>query len=107
MEEGFNQTKRIVREEYKSLANGKVKSGEPKPNRQWVEHSPDMLEGMVKFYDPNRKFGFILGADGVDWHFREADLVERSSPLAKGMRVMFLPVEDQKGSKASQVSLGQ
>lgn len=72
------------------------------------------MKGMVKFFDPNRGFGFISGEDGTsrffhcsawigDIRFCPSCQAEIELPIA-GEEVVFLPEQTEKGPSAVNVS---
>ena len=60
-----------------------------------------MAEGVVKFYNRMKRYGFINGDDGNSYFVHETGV--KSGPLNEGDRVSFEVVEGEKGPKAEQV----
>lgn len=61
-----------------------------------------MVTGVVKFYNPNKSFGFITGDDGKDYFVHSSGLKE-GVDITEGDKVSFEVVEGDKGLKAEQV----
>ena len=61
-----------------------------------------MVTGVVKFYNPNKNFGFITGDDGKDYFVHESGLKE-GVVITEGDKVSFEVVKGDKGPKAEQV----
>ncbi|MBA7473059.1 Cold shock protein CspC [subsurface metagenome] len=59
------------------------------------------MEGIIKWFDRKRGFGFIKSA-GKDYFVHRWD-IEANSQLEKGDKVSFEPEEDPKGTKAVKV----
>ena len=52
--------------------------------------APQQFTGTVKFFDPNKKFGFIIiDNNGGDVYFSAAGLPRDASPPQSGERVQF------------------
>lgn len=64
--------------------------------------SEERLEGSVKFFNPNKNFGFITGDDGKEYYVHESSLKEGVTIEADD-RVSFKVVQDPKGPKAEEV----
>ena len=60
------------------------------------------MEGVVKFYNREKRFGFITGDDGKDYFFHESGIVE-GNVVKDEDRVSFEVVEGERGPKAEQV----
>lgn len=60
------------------------------------------MQGTVKFFNENKKFGFISGDDGKDVFVHETGLKEGVS-IKEGDKVSFEVVEGDKGPRAEQV----
>ena len=65
-----------------------------------------MQKGIIKEYDRNRGFGFILGEDGEDYFLHVSGLRPhlRSKGLKEGQRVLFDVDFDVKGDRAINVT---
>lgn len=63
-----------------------------------------MQTGKVKFYNRDKRFGFITGDDGVDYFFHETGLSEGTF-LKDEDRVEFTVEDGDRGKKAVDVSL--
>jgi CspA family cold shock protein len=61
-----------------------------------------MVTGVVKFYNPNKSFGFITGDDGKDYFVHKSGLKE-GVEITEGDKVSFEVVKGDKGPKAEQV----
>jgi len=63
-----------------------------------------MENGKVKFYNKEKKFGFITGDDGKDYFFH-ASGISSDIYLRDGDKVEFKVVEGDRGPKAAEISL--
>ena len=63
-----------------------------------------MENGKVKFYNKEKKFGFITGDDGKDYFFH-ASGISSDIYLRGGDKVEFKVVEGDRGPKAAEISL--
>ena len=63
-----------------------------------------MENGKVKFYNKEKKFGFITGDDGKDYFFH-ASGISNDIYLRDGDKVEFKVVEGDRGPKAAEISL--
>ena len=61
-----------------------------------------MVTGVVKFFNPNKSFGFITGDDGKDYFVHVSGLKE-GVEITEGDKVSFEVVKGDKGPKAEQV----
>ena len=81
---------------------------EPKEETEPFEEEPEELteeeriKGTVKFYNPNKGFGFITGGDGKEYYVHESGLKEGVT-IETDNRVFFKVVQGDKGSKAEDV----
>lgn len=57
--------------------------------------------GKIKSYNPSTRYGFITDGN-VDFRFHNSDWTLRLPP-ARGMNVEFLPVETEKGMRATNI----
>lgn len=60
------------------------------------------MKGKVKFYNVIKKWGFILGDDGLDYFVHHSQL-KKDITLNKEDSVDFIPVESEKGWCAMKV----
>jgi len=60
--------------------------------------------GRVKFYLPDKQYGFILGTDGVDVFFHANNV--RGFQPRKGQQVTYLPLATPRGVQAKDVQPG-
>jgi cold shock CspA family protein len=58
--------------------------------------------GRVKFYDAEKKFGFVTGDDGIDRFFNSNQLLHGAA-LKAGDRVSFMPTQSDRGEVARKV----
>lgn len=63
-----------------------------------------MQTGKVKFFNRDKKFGFIQGDDGVDYFFHETGLSE-GIYVKDNDRVEFTAEDGDRGKKAVNVSI--
>lgn len=63
----------------------------------------ESLEGIVKFYDDTKGFGFLRGEDGVERFFGAESWLESGAPVRKGTRVEFVATTNRRGPAAVQV----
>ena len=63
-----------------------------------------MENGKVKFYNKEKKFGFITGDDGKDYFFHASE-ISSDIYLRDGDKVEFKVVEGDRGPKAAEISL--
>jgi CspA family cold shock protein len=65
------------------------------------------MKGTVKNYKADKRFGFIVGADGRTEYFFHASAVKNanSESIREGMEVEFEPAESDKGPRAEDVYL--
>ncbi|MBU0899060.1 MAG: cold shock domain-containing protein [Nanoarchaeota archaeon] len=61
-----------------------------------------MTEGIVKFFNEEKNFGFITGEDGKDYFVHSSGLKEGVT-ITEGDKVSFKIVEGEKGKKAEEV----
>ena len=61
-----------------------------------------MPTGVVKFFNPNKSFGFITADDGKEY-FVHVDGLKEGVIISEGDKVSFEIVEGDKGPKAEQV----
>ncbi|MEM6392256.1 MAG: cold-shock protein [Planctomycetota bacterium] len=68
------------------------------------KHETEQIEGAVKWFDPKKGFGFIVGPDGQDVfvHFSQI-VVEGFKTLQDDQRVTYELVEGDKGYQAQGV----
>lgn len=62
------------------------------------------MEGIVKFYNRTKRFGFITGNDGNDYFFHETG-IEPGNNVRDEDKVSFEVVEGDRGPKAEHVKL--
>lgn len=63
-----------------------------------------MLRGTVKWFNRQRRFGWIAGHNGREY-FVHQSAVERGTALEAGMQVEFDPVRGERGEKAINVKV--
>tara|TARA_Y100000310_G_C20209676_1_gene590720 strand:+ start:249 stop:446 length:198 start_codon:yes stop_codon:yes gene_type:complete len=63
-----------------------------------------MQTGKVKFYNRNKRYGFIQGDDGTDYFFHESGLTEGTF-VNDDDKVEFKVVDGDRGKKAEDISL--
>ncbi len=61
-----------------------------------------MVEGTVKFFNADKRFGFIAGDDGKEYFVHESALKAGTS-ITKDDKVSFKPAQGDKGLKAEDV----
>ena len=62
------------------------------------------MKGKVKFFNQEKKFGFIIGEDGTEYFVHKTGLNE-GVELNEDTEVIFDIEEGEKGPKAANVSL--
>ncbi|MBC24380.1 MAG: cold-shock protein [Phycisphaerae bacterium] len=64
------------------------------------------IEGQVKWFDPRKGFGFLVGPDGQDIfvHFTSIEQSEGFRTLRDGETVLYSAAQGPKGWAASKVS---
>ena len=60
------------------------------------------MKGVIKFYNIQKKWGFILGDDGIDYFIHYSQLKENIT-LEKDDEVEFMPVKSERGWSAMRV----
>jgi len=63
-----------------------------------------MQTGKIKFYNREKRYGFITGDDGVDYFFHES-MVADGQQVRDEDKVEFNPVDSDRGKQASDISL--
>lgn len=58
--------------------------------------------GVVKWFDTTKKYGFITGADGVEVFFHISGVPSKTAPL-EGTKVTYEIVDSPKGKRAVNV----
>nr|WP_075217600.1 cold-shock protein [Mongoliimonas terrestris] len=82
--------------------------GAPRPPRRTVDMSSAVdLDGVVKWFNPDKGFGFVAGEDGGKDVFVHISVLQAAGmgPLADGQRVAMKIVETPKGREAVQISV--
>ena len=80
----------------------------PRPQRRSVDLSSAVdLDGTVKWFNPDKGFGFVAGEDGGKDVFVHISVLQAAGmgPLADGQRVSMKIVETPKGREAVQISV--
>lgn len=80
----------------------------PRPPRRTVDlSSATSLDGTVKWFNPDKGFGFVAGEDGGKDVFVHISVLQAAGmgPLADGQRVSMKIVETPKGREAVQISV--
>tara|TARA_B110000438_G_scaffold159943_1_gene153161 strand:+ start:372 stop:593 length:222 start_codon:yes stop_codon:yes gene_type:complete len=62
-----------------------------------------MQNGKVKFYNKEKKFGFITGDDGKDYFFHSSG-ISSDIYLVDGDKVEFKVIDGDRGPKAAEIS---
>lgn len=65
------------------------------------------MTGTVKFFDVEKRYGFITGDDNREIFVHQSDVREEHRPLNKGDRVEFEIGASPKGEKAASVRVVQ
>lgn len=82
--------------------------GAPRPPRRNVDLSAAApLDGVVKWFNPEKGFGFVAGDDGGKDVFVHISVLQSAgvAPLIDGQRVAMKVVETPKGREAVEISL--
>lgn len=98
-EEVEEKEKEVPEEEKKEDFEEKT---EEIPEQFGVKEEEERVEGTVKFYNPNKGFGFITGDDEKEYYVHESGLKEGVTIEADD-RVSFKIVQGDKGPKAEEV----
>lgn len=67
-----------------------------------IKEEEEKIKGTVKFFNPNKGFGFITGDDGKEYYFNQSELKAGTS-IEAADRVSFKALESDKGPKAEEV----
>lgn len=62
------------------------------------------MRGSVKFYNEQKRYGFIKGEDDQDYFFHLTNLLEKQIPK-KGDQMEFLTLQTEKGLQATNISI--
>ena len=79
-----------------------VEGKKPAEEVKIEEEIEERVEGTVKFFNPNKGFGFIAGYDGKEYYVNKSGLKEGVTIEAND-RVSFKVVQSNKGTKAEDV----
>jgi CspA family cold shock protein len=65
-----------------------------------------MMNGTVKWFNPDKGFGFITGEDGTDVfaHFSQIN-IDGFKTLEEGQKVTFNVAQGQKGPQAENIEI--
>ncbi|WP_435628104.1 cold-shock protein [Candidatus Ferrigenium straubiae] len=66
--------------------------------------SEPIQDGVVKWFSAEKGYGYIVGEDKTDRHFRVKDVIGANLPRT-GQQVHFVPIQRTKGVAASSVTL--
>lgn len=101
LEEG-QQVETPIEEELEKVSEEPTKEEVQETFEAKIEEKEGRIEGTVKFFNPNKGFGFITGDDGKEYYVHKSALREGVTIEAND-RVSFKPVEGDKGPKAEEV----
>jgi len=62
----------------------------PRASRVERLRTPRMVVGVVESFDPQRRYGFVLGSDQVSYHLHESEVVDGRLPMT-GRHLVFFP----------------
>ena len=91
---------------YGGAAGGEGGFRSPRPPRPQMDSGPGVeITGTVKWYDPNKGFGFISPQDGSKDVFVHATALERAGkpPLTEGQSVRVVVGQGQKGPEVRSI----
>lgn len=63
---------------------------------------PERINGVVKWYEPARSYGWIVGADAKEYHLHRSE-IEGKIVLLEGERVTFKAGKNTRGLRALDV----
>ena len=61
--------------------------------------------GHIKWYDPTKRYGFIIVADGSEYFVHLSKLKDQESLYIEGAKVSFFKTQTQKGISAVDVQI--
>ncbi len=64
-----------------------------------------MPTGKIRWYDPERGYGFITGDDGTDVFLPASALPEGVPTVRKGTKVEYSQIEDRRGPQAMKLEV--
>lgn len=91
-----------VKEEIAEESEAEEPTEEEIPEHFGVKEEGKRVKGTVKFFNPNKGFGFITGDDGKEYYVNESGLKE-GVDIDSGDRVSFKVVYETQGPKAEEV----
>ena len=53
------------------------------------------MKGFVKWYKPNKGYGYIIGSDGNSYYFNINDCINIDEEFKSGDYVLFIPVFEE------------
>ena len=53
------------------------------------------MRGIVKWYKPNKGYGYIVGADGELYYFSIVNCINPKEEFKQGDEVLFIPIFEE------------
>jgi len=77
-------------------------TGAPRAIKVARLETPHMLTGVVEIFLTQKRYGFIRGSDGVEYHLHDSEVLDGRLPL-KGSKVTFFPGQREDRPRACHV----
>jgi len=104
----LNVPKKPKRPKIKKLPTASDILKTSQPPKEKIKEKEDLdkiLEGTIKWFSQEKGYGFLVGADGVDYFFHHTELTGTNYIVpVEGDAVFFKSEKGEKGLKATRVS---